>query len=75
MNRIDRLICKAKNAISEFFYGYGAEPSFIEALGKEPDDYIGTYPNGDFGYDDLQALKDCVSEVWDDVGENLDIPL
>lgn len=69
MNKLDRLIQKAKEVLSKAFGGYGEEPSFIEAFGLNPDDYIVPYPNGDYGYDDMQALRDGAAVAWDDYEE------
>ncbi|WP_160316184.1 hypothetical protein [Acetobacterium bakii] len=57
---------KAKEVLSKAFGGFGEEPSFIEALGLNPEDYIAPYPNSDHGYDDMQALRDGVADAWDD---------
>lgn len=66
MNRLDRLIKKAKKIISKTLNWFGEEPSFIEALGLNPDHYIVPYPNGEHGYDEMKALHSIVKDVWAD---------
>lgn len=66
MNRLDRLLKKAKKVITSALYWFGEDSSFIEALGLNPDDYIVPYPNGNHGYDDMKALYSSVKDVWAD---------
>jgi hypothetical protein len=68
MNRLDKLLKKAKEIISKTFenWGFAEDASFIEALGLNPDHYIVPYPNGDHGYDEMKALHSIVKDVWAD---------
>ncbi|MDO9492493.1 hypothetical protein [Acetobacterium sp.] len=66
MNRLDRLLKKAKKVITSALYWFGEDASFIEALGLNPDHYIVPYPNGDHGYDEMKALHSIVKDVWAD---------
>lgn len=68
MDRLDRLLIRVQKVLSKKYEncGFGEEPSYIEALGLNPVDYIVPYPNGDHGYDDMKALRSIVKDVWAD---------
>ena len=64
MQRIDRLLKKAKAFFTSKLSCFAVDGNFIEALGLDPGKYIVNYPNGGQGYDDLKALRDVVPLVW-----------
>lgn len=74
MKEIQRLLKKAKQHLSEITKAALGSFSdnvdgFIEALGLNPDKYKIEVPNGEVGYDDVAALKDCTKTVWADYEE------
>lgn len=82
MKKIDALLRKAKRTFKELLAAIGClfppdDDEFIDALGKDPENYKASNPDGSVGYDFMAALYDTVeddwlAEEWGESGEELE---
>ena len=67
MNRLDRLLLKAKNVTSVIGWPYITDGEFIVALGLAPDDYKKVLPDGEVVYNIQKAGTDITKSLdWND---------
>lgn len=75
MNRLDKLLLKARSKASVIGWPYITDISFIEALGLNPKKYEKVLPGGEVVYNMQRAGSDSVKLIdWDDEeGETGDV--
>ena len=70
INKLDRLLARARDKVSVIGWPYITDGEFIVALGLKPDDYKKVLPDGEVVYNIQKAGTDVTKSLdWNDEEE------